>query len=500
MTNPLSLSSFTQGTYAFNYTISNGCGSDAEQVQLNINANPVLSNANLLVSSPVCSGSAVTVGFTAMIDGAYTINYDLSGANVLPGQSAVVTIVSGVGSFVVPPASVPNLGVSTITFTSISNNNSNCVTTLAGVLVNFTIVPLPEFTNATLSATSVCLGSAVQVTLSGATSLPNGTYIFGYTIPEIPFTANTASTVVSDGSATVLIPGGTFTVAGNYTITLNAIDNGVGCTNTASSISAGFEIFAIPDLSGAVLTAADVCFGSDGEIIISDATSIPDGSYTITYQLTGAATASGSATVAFTGGDGSFAIPSAEIQALGTVTITIQGIESLDGTCGPSNTVSLSGSFEVSEAQTPVLIDQGNGFCGLENPTVATLAANIEGSGTVVLYDAPTGGTAYDPTDLLVDGVTYYAALNNGSGCESPIRLAITVDLTQCDELLIPDGFSPNGDGINDEFVIRNIETLYPNFKLEIYNRYGNILYKGNSNTPNWNGLYFIRSSLRPAR
>src|SRR5690606_6658284 len=56
------------------------------------------------------------------------------------------------------------------------------------------------------------------------------------------------------------------------------------------------------------------------------------------------------------------------------------------------------------------------------------------------------------------------------------------------DELLIPDGFSPNGDGINDTFEIENLPALYPKFNLEIYNRYGNILYKGNAATPLWDG------------
>jgi gliding motility-associated-like protein len=112
----------------------------------------------------------------------------------------------------------------------------------------------------------------------------------------------------------------------------------------------------------------------------------------------------------------------------------------------------------------------------------------LVGFPTVTWYDAPTGGTAYSSTDLLVQGTTYYAALTAASGCEGSVRLEVLVDLTVCDDILIPDGYSPNNDGINDTFEIENLAILYPNFKLEIYNRYGNLIYTGNRNTPNWDG------------
>jgi gliding motility-associated-like protein len=42
----------------------------------------------------------------------------------------------------------------------------------------------------------------------------------------------------------------------------------------------------------------------------------------------------------------------------------------------------------------------------------------------------------------------------------------------------IPNGFSPNGDGINDTFVvIRGIKSKYPNNKSSIYNRWGTEIY-----------------------
>ena len=51
----------------------------------------------------------------------------------------------------------------------------------------------------------------------------------------------------------------------------------------------------------------------------------------------------------------------------------------------------------------------------------------------------------------------------------------------------IPEGFSPNGDGINDLFVIRGIGN-YPNNTFEIYNRWGNKLFSASPYQNTWDG------------
>ena len=47
--------------------------------------------------------------------------------------------------------------------------------------------------------------------------------------------------------------------------------------------------------------------------------------------------------------------------------------------------------------------------------------------------------------------------------------------------LLIPEGFSPNGDAINDTFIIPGLGYLFPNFEMEIFNRWGNKVYTYNN-------------------
>jgi gliding motility-associated-like protein len=61
-------------------------------------------------------------------------------------------------------------------------------------------------------------------------------------------------------------------------------------------------------------------------------------------------------------------------------------------------------------------------------------------------------------------------------------------------ELRVPEIITPNGDGKNDVLIIDGIE-YYPESVLEIYNRYGHIVFtqRGYDNT--WNG-YSNRGSL----
>ncbi|WGD35450.1 gliding motility-associated C-terminal domain-containing protein [Olleya sp. YS] len=160
---------------------------------------------------------------------------------------------------------------------------------------------------------------------------------------------------------------------------------------------------------------------------------------------------------------------------------------------GCESSVRIQVNATVNDVPTPTLIDPNQELCINDAPTINDLTLNIsEYDSTlnnVIWYDAATGGSAYNSTALLTVGSTYFAVLVDVStGCESSVRLQVTPDLTGCGLLVIPDGFSPNGDGTNDTFDIDNVNILFPNFEIEIFNRYGNIVYKGNASSPRFDG------------
>jgi gliding motility-associated-like protein len=80
---------------------------------------------------------------------------------------------------------------------------------------------------------------------------------------------------------------------------------------------------------------------------------------------------------------------------------------------------------------------------------------------------------------------TYKKMLKNQFGCDSLVVL--TLDANPTVHVNIPEGFSPNDDGINDTFVIQGIEN-YADNRIRIFNRWGNKVYEASPYRNNWDG------------
>lgn len=74
--------------------------------------------------------------------------------------------------------------------------------------------------------------------------------------------------------------------------------------------------------------------------------------------------------------------------------------------------------------------------------------------------------------------------------CEASVTQG-TFMISEVGAIFIPNTFTPNNDTINDEFVVNmnNIKT----YRIQIFNRYGILMYSSNDVVENWNGTYDTR-------
>jgi len=70
------------------------------------------------------------------------------------------------------------------------------------------------------------------------------------------------------------------------------------------------------------------------------------------------------------------------------------------------------------------------------------------------------------------------------SKCDSALLI---INVTECGEIFIPNGFSPNGDGKNDTFIILGVEQF--KVDLSIYNRWGSRVYFQKDYKNDWDGF-----------
>jgi len=104
------------------------------------------------------------------------------------------------------------------------------------------------------------------------------------------------------------------------------------------------------------------------------------------------------------------------------------------------------------------------------------------------LWSPPVGldnPNAPDPKASPADDITYTLTVTSDKGCSTSDNVTVKVLKTP----LIPNAFSPNGDGINDTWIIEYLET-YPGATVEVYNRYGQMIFRSVGYNKPWDGTY----------
>ncbi|GAA3771654.1 gliding motility-associated C-terminal domain-containing protein [Flavobacterium ginsengiterrae] len=481
LTFPIDSSYFRQ-VGIFNVTITNIAAVNSKgacrNIINNLNTNlqihtlPYLDGA-VLTPEPTCQNKNALVQLTnalRLADGNYNIRYNVTGSNTALGQTANITVAGGASSFIIPAGLNVNSGISSITITNITNTVTGCTNT-ATIRGDLIINPLPNTSQLSVAVNDYCLKSPVTATISGLGTLTDVTVSYMLQDSNLS-TLETAVLTVSNGKADFIIPADLLLNTGSTIISLINLKNNItSCDIDLTNVIDTFTINPIPVKP----TVSPLSFCKVDEAAVANL--VPNGNQ---YKWYSSETA---------------AEPLAVTVILESGNYYVRETSAAGCTSEPALVV-----VTVNDSQAPVLNSDGQNFCGLTSPTIADLSNNTNISSTVVWYDAPENGNLLSASTPLTEQGKYYGFNFPASGCFSSEYIEVTVALTDCDDVphdfFIPDGFSPNGDGVNDSFVIKDIEFLYPNYTLEIYNRYGNGMYKGDNNKPAWDGMNYEKSGI----
>jgi gliding motility-associated-like protein len=133
-------------------------------------------------------------------------------------------------------------------------------------------------------------------------------------------------------------------------------------------------------------------------------------------------------------------------------------------------------------------VDAGN---DVTIPTGGSIDLNANGAVTGWEYEWAPSATLNNPnvTNPVAtpeETTLYYVTVTDENGCTNVDSILVTV----VPGIKFPDGISPNGDGINDFWIIDNIE-LFQDAIVEIYNRWGQMLWQSAPGYPiPWDGRY----------
>ncbi|GHA55997.1 gliding motility-associated C-terminal domain-containing protein [Pontibacter akesuensis] len=160
---------------------------------------------------------------------------------------------------------------------------------------------------------------------------------------------------------------------------------------------------------------------------------------------------------------------------------TYQVITRFTPTCSISlGKVDVKGPTEIVAVVTPVAVSIGQESSG--SATISSVTG-----GTAPYKYKLDNGSFTTSTELFNLGSGEHTLLvQDANGCTT----VLTFSIDSITELEIPNGFTPNGDGLNDKWVIKNLALLYPRCRVTVYNRWGSPVFSSRGYTKEWDGMH----------
>lgn len=141
----------------------------------------------------------------------------------------------------------------------------------------------------------------------------------------------------------------------------------------------------------------------------------------------------------------------------------------------------------IRDSLNNLTVDAGEDVVIIQGGTTTLIAV---GNGTAYGWEPSTGLNTTNNQEVNASPnvtTTYTAYTYSPEGCQASDQVTVTVLLP----IVIPNTFTPNGDGFNDTWQIIRIG-LYPNNEVSVFDRWGQRVYhkKGYSPEGDWDGRY----------
>jgi len=138
----------------------------------------------------------------------------------------------------------------------------------------------------------------------------------------------------------------------------------------------------------------------------------------------------------------------------------------------------------------PILDNDSIPDCAPPMVSILELADGGLGPNNGIVVLNVNGSVDYIPEPGFCGRDSFTYVLCNPLGCDTAnVYVEISCFNVPGNEILVLNGISPNGDGMNDAFTIVNIEQ-FPQNELRIYNRWGNLVYETTGYQNTWTGTW----------
>jgi len=497
-------SGVTAGTY--NVTVKNSAGCISASTAAVITAPVTLAAPVVSLTQPTCSVTTGTIKITAPTGSGYT--YSINGTTYT-SSTTFSKLITG-------------------TYNVTAKNCAGCVSAPAVAVIN-AVATLAAPTVTTTQPSCAAVSGIIKVTA------PTGTG-YTYSIDGKNYTSCTTFSGLNAGTYYVTVKNCTGCLSTATVVVINTL-----ATPSAPTVSIIQPTCAL--ITGTITITApmdDYTYSIDGTTYTSSATFSGLCARTYNVMVKNSAGCVSDPTVAILN---SAAVPSAPKVCLTQPTCSFStGTIKVTSPTGTGYTYSIDGKTYTSSTTFSGLT-AGNYYVSVKNNVGCVSTSSMTVINAPVVLAAPTlcitqptcnftTGTikVTSPTGsgytYSIDGTTYtssttFSRLSAGTynvtvkycdGCLSAVTVAVinAVKVTKSAELepivsdetvnctmIIPNGFSPDGNGINDYFKVTCIEN-YPDAKLRIYSRngglvyekqhYGNLDYWGDEDAAWWNG------------